>query len=244
MNEELAKFYLEKENNIKSISEDQELQKLSLDWMVKADKYKYTYNFSWMGRPIIKFPADMVVQQEILWDLKPDLVIETGVAHGGSIIYTASLLKMMNIKGHVVGIDIDIRSHNKELITKHPMSESITLIEGDSNSKEVLQQVEKIAKNYNKVLVILDSLHTEEHVYNELLNYSKFVSSGSYLILPDTFIEFFPDGYFNDRPWDRGNNPYTAMKKFLAVNSDFIIDKDRSNKTPITESIEGYLLKK
>ena len=195
-----------------------------------------------MGRPIIKYPNDMVVQQEIIWKLKPDLIIETGIAHGGSLVFTASMMKMMGIKGEVVGIDIDIREHNKKLIEEHPVYDMITMYESDSTSTDIIEKVKKHIKG-KKTVMVLDSLHTEDHVLKELNLYSKFVTTGSYCVILDTFIEFFPKGYFNLRPWDVGNNPYTAMKKFLCKNDNFTIDNELSNKVMITETIEGYLKK-
>lgn len=226
------------------MSSDAILRDKSIDWMIHADKYKYTYNYSWMGRPIIKFPNDMVVQQEIIWDLRPDLIIETGIAHGGSLIFSASMMEMMDIDGEVVGVDIDIRQHNRVAIENHPVSKRITMYEGDSTSPEIVSAVASHLDGKKCVMVILDSLHTHDHVYKELNAYSPMVSVGSYCILPDTFIEFFPRGYYSSsRPWDVGNNPYTAMTQFLAENNLFEIDRARSSKAIITESIDGYLLR-
>tara|TARA_B100000780_G_C21075203_1_gene432813 strand:+ start:257 stop:1006 length:750 start_codon:yes stop_codon:yes gene_type:complete len=244
-NKEIVSFNEERKDSIRSIRHDKELLEKSIDWMIHADKYKYTYNFSWMGRPVIKFPADMIVQQELMWKLKPDLIIETGIAHGGSIVFSASMLEMMGIDGEVVGIDIDIRSHNRELIESHPMNKRITMYEGSSTDRKIIEKVKKHTIGKKTVLVILDSLHSHEHVLNELQLYTPFVTPGSYCILPDTFIEFFPKGHYSkDRPWDVGDNPYTAMKQFLKENDQFEIDQDLSGKALITESIEGYLRKK
>jgi cephalosporin hydroxylase len=241
---EISKFNKERAVNIKSMEDDVELRKKSIDWMLSADKYKYTYNFEWMGRPIIKYPNDMVVQQELMWKLKPDLIIETGIAHGGSIIFAASMMKMMGIDGEVVGIDIDIRDHNKELIQEHSMYDMITMYEGDSTSRDIVDKVKKHLKGKKVVMVILDSLHSEEHVLKELNLYSEFVTLGSYCILPDTFIEFFPKGYYaGTRPWDVGDNPHTAMKKFLLTTNNFQIDKTLTSQAMITETIDGYLRK-
>ena len=241
---EIDLFFEERKNDMNDMSNDVELRKKSLEWMLHADKYKYTYNFTWMGRPIIKYPNDMIVQQELMWKLKPDLIIETGIAHGGSIIYTASMMEMMGIKGEVVGIDIDIREHNKDKILNHPMSNRITMYEGDSVSENIIDKVSSHVVGKKCIMVILDSLHSHDHVYKELLAYSKFVTEKSYIILPDTFIEFFPKGYYSkDRPWDVGDNPHTAMKQFLSENQNFTIDSEVSNKAGITESIDGYLIK-
>ena len=222
---------------------DNSLKKKSRDWMLHADKYKYTYNYSWLGRPIIKYPNDIVLLQEIIWDIKPDLIIETGIAHGGSIIFSASMLELIG-NGEVLAIDIDIREHNLIEIKKHPLYKRITLLEGDSTSNKIVTDVYNIVENKNKIMVCLDSLHTHEHVKKELDIYSDMVSVDSYLILPDTFIEFFPEGYYDNRPWDVGNNPYTAMQEFLKENSNFIVDNERSDKLLITEALGGGYLKR
>jgi cephalosporin hydroxylase len=241
---EVDNFFQERRRNIEAMSHDVELQAKTIDWMIHADKYKYTYNFSWMGRPIIKFPADIIVQQELMWKLKPDLVIETGIAHGGSIIFTASMLEMMEIRGEVVGVDIDIRPHNRKLIESHPMYKRITMYQGSSVDPNIVEKVKNHVEGKKTVMVILDSLHSHKHVYDELKAYTLFVTRGSYCILPDTFIEFFPKGYYADkRPWDVGDNPYTAMKQFINETEDFEIDKSVSSKAVITETIEGYLKK-
>ena len=220
----------------------QSLRQKSIDWMIHADKYKYTYNYTWMGRPIIKFPNDMVIQQELMWNCKPDLVIETGIAHGGSIIFTASMMEMMGIDGEVVGIDIDIRPHNRREIESHPMYKRITMYEGDSVSEPILTQVRSHLQGKSSVMVILDSLHSHDHVLKELVAYSSMTSVGNYCILPDTFIEFFPKGYYSKtRPWDVGDNPYTAMKAFMATDDKFEIDYSLTHKAMITECFDGYL---
>ena len=186
---------------------------------------------------------DLLVLQELIWKLRPDLIIETGIAHGGSIVFSASMMKMMGIKGEVVGVDIDIREHNKKLIEEHPVYDIITMYEGDSTSKNIIEKVKKHTKEKKTVMVILDSFHTEKHVLKELNLYSKFVTIGSYCIVLDTFIEFFPKGYFDNRPWDVGNNPYTALKKFLSSNKNFKVINELTSKAMVSESIEGYLKK-
>jgi cephalosporin hydroxylase len=210
--------------------------------MLHADRYKYTYNFSWLGRPIIKFPNDIVLMQEIIWQVKPDLIIETGIAHGGSLIFSASMLELLGGDGLVLGIDIDIRAHNRKEIEAHPLMKRIQMIEGSSVDPKVVQQIQDIASSRKKVMVFLDSLHTHDHVISELAAYSPMVSVGSYLVLPDTFIEYFPQGYYSkDRPWDVGNNPMTALREFLAGTDDFVIDRQLCDKLMITEAFDGYL---
>lgn len=237
----VTQFRNERSADIEAMAKDKELQRKSLDWMLHADKYKYTYNFQWLGRPIIKFPSDIVVSQEIIWQVQPDLIIETGIAHGGSVIFSASMMALLGGAGRVLGIDIDIRSHNRREIETHPMAKRITMIEGSSTDPDVLAQVREIAKSCERVMVFLDSLHTHEHVARELELYAPLVSVGSYLVLPDTFIEHFPKGYYADRPWDVGNNPMTAMRDFLQLNPNFEIDQETCSKLSITEAIDGYL---
>lgn len=240
---ELEKFSQERKKDIEQMSKDDNLHKQSLEWMIHADKYKYTYNYTWMGRPIIKFPNDMILQQEIMWDIKPDLIIETGIAHGGSVLFSASLQKMMEIENsEVVAIDIDIRDHNKKEIEKHPMFKYVTMYEGDSTSEVIFNKVSRHTINKRCVMVILDSNHTHEHVLKELELYSSLVTINSYILVLDTFVEYFPKKYY-DRPWDVGNNPMTAMKEFIEKNKSFKIDQQRVNKLAITEMFDGVLKK-
>lgn len=241
---EIEKFKKESLFRNLAAQQDSHLFEKSIEWMRLADEYKFTYNFTWMGIPIIKFPNDMIVQQEIMARVRPDLIIETGVAHGGSVVFSAAIQDMLGIDGKVLGIDIDIREHNRVEIEKNRFFSRIVLIEGDSTSDEVLSRVESHVKEANRILVILDSLHSHEHVLKELRTYSKFVSLDSYLILPDTFIEFFPKGYYlKNRPWDVGDNPYTAMLEFLQNDSHFEIDQEFARKALITETFDGYLKK-
>ncbi len=236
----IKQFEQERDENIKAMGADQVLKEKSLDWMLHADKYKYTYNYEWMGRPIIKFPNDIVISQELIWNLQPDVIIETGIAHGGSIIFSASMLELCG-KGEVVAVDIDIRAHNKEKIEAHPMMKRITMYEGSSTDPEIFEKIKAHCEGKETVLVFLDSLHTHQHVYDELVMYSQLVTKNSYIVCPDTFIEFFPQGYFDNRPWDVGDNPHTAAMQFIKENPNFEIDKTFNDKLMITEGIDGYL---
>ena len=194
-----------------------------------------------MGRPIIQYPQDMVVMQELIWDIKPDLIIETGIAHGGSLIYYASLLELIG-EGEVLGIDIDIRSHNKVEIEKHPMFKRIKMIEGSSVSAETVDKVKDYAKHKKRILVCLDSNHTHEHVMLELQSYSPLVTPGSYIIVFDTIVEDLPEGYFSQkRPWGISNNPKTAVHEFLKTSPEFEIDYSIDNRVLISVAPEGYL---
>ncbi len=235
----IKQFELERAEAIKEMGNDKELRQKSLDWMLHADKYKYTYNYSWMGRPIIKYPNDILILQEMIWNLKPDYIVETGIAHGGSIIFSSSMLELLG-HGEVIAVDIDIRQHNREEIEKHPMAKRITMIEGSSVDPMIVNSIKEKVKG-KKVLVCLDSNHTHEHVLEELRMYADMVNVGSYIVCPDTFVEYFPKGYCDDRPWDVGNNPMTALIAFLKEDDRFIIDKDIDNKLMITEGFDGYL---
>jgi cephalosporin hydroxylase len=236
----IEEFKNERKEAIAEMGNDAALRQKSLDWMLHADKYKYTYNFEWMGRPIIKYPSDIVIMQEIIWRLKPDVIIETGIAHGGSIIFSASMLELIG-HGEVIAVDIDIRKHNRDEIEKHPMMKRITMYEGSSTDEAIVEKIRKHTEGKKTVLVALDSNHTHEHVLRELEMYSPMVTVGSYILCPDTFVEFFPKGYVKDRPWDVGNNPMTAVWEFLKHNKNFEIDKDIDNKLMITEGMDGYL---
>jgi len=240
----IEQFNKERSDAMEQMSQDAELKQKSLDWMVHSDKYKYTYNFTWMGRPIIKYPQDIIAMQELIWQVQPDLIIETGIAHGGSIIFSASMMEMLGNDGKVIAVDIDIRKHNRDEIEKHPMMKRITMLEGSSIDEKIVKQIADYAKRFKKVMVVLDSNHSHEHVLRELELYTPLVSLNSYILLPDTFVEFFPKGYVTDRPWDVGNNPYTAMEAFLKTTDKFIKDEAITNKLLITEALGGGYLKR
>jgi len=236
----VGKSEQEKKNNIGKMVKDKKLKFLSRNFIIKSIEHKYSYNFKWLDRPIIQYPQDIVMIQEIIWKVKPDLIIETGIAHGGGLIFYASMLELLE-KGEVLGIDINIRKHNRKEIEKHRMFKRIKMIEGSSTDENIVSQVSKIVKKHKQIMVCLDSLHTHEHVLKELNIYSEFVSKGSYLIVFDTIIEYMPKGFFKNRPWDKGNNPATAVKEFLKKNKSFIRDKEIENKLLITVAPKGYL---
>jgi cephalosporin hydroxylase len=238
---EVAKFFAEVESNIESLKGDADLQAKSLAWLERAGQHRYTYNFTWMGRPIIQLPADIMALQEIIWLMKPDLIVETGVAHGGSLVFSASMLELIGGDGMVLGIDIDIRKHNRAEIDAHPMRKRITLLEGSSTSDEVMAEVHRAAKGRKRILVILDSNHTHAHVAAELKLYSPLVRKGGYLVVLDTVIEDMPEGMFPDRSWGKGNNPKTAVWEFLKTNDRFEIDASLEGKLLITVAPDGYL---
>ena len=201
----------------------------------------YSYNFSWLGRPIIQYPQDVLAMQEIIWQVKPDLIIETGIAHGGSLIFYASILELLGNNGQVLGIDIDIREHNRVEIEKHPMFKRITMIEGSSIDKNIARQVHAFTKDKKHIMVVLDSMHTHDHVLAELEAYAPLVSPGSYCVVFDTIIEDMPADMFPDRPWGPRNNPKTAVWEYLKNHSEFEIDKKIQHKLLITVAPDGFL---
>ena len=243
MHKVIKTFNNQVERNLKKMSKDKSLFKKSIDWMLHADKYKYTYNFEWAGIPIIKFPNDLMVLQEIISKVQPDVIIETGVAHGGSVVFSASMLQLYSKKNaFVIGIDIDIRKHNHDRLKKNKFYKKLKLIEGSSTSPDVIKKIKRLIKG-KKVMVCLDSNHTYEHVKNEIEIYKDLVTKNSYLVVEDTFSEYFPKGYYSNRPWDVGNNPMIALKEFLKTNKNFEIDKKICSKLQITETFDGYLKK-
>lgn len=252
----IKNFENEVKCNIKAMGDDRALLDKTLNWIENSAIHKYSYNFKALGRPIIQYPQDIVMMQEIIWSVKPDLIIETGIAHGGSLVMNASMLALLDIceaiesgnimhpensKRKVLGIDIDLRHHNAEELKKHPMSSRIQIIQGSSVDLNVIQQVNEIAKNYKRVLVCLDSNHTHKHVLAELNAYAPLVSIGSYCIIFDTIIEDLPKELFPDRPWGPGDNPKTAVWDYLRSHTEFAIDKEIQKKLLITVAPDGFL---
>lgn len=238
----IKQFSQEVDELIVESGKDKEFKKQSKEWMITSSKHKYSYQFRWMGRPIIQYPQDIIAMQEIIWEVKPDLIIECGVAHGGSLIFYASMLELIgDEQAHVIGIDIDIREHNRREIENHVMSKRITLIEGDSIGDNIIYQVHTVAKKYKKVMCILDSCHTDEHVWKEILAYSDLVTIGSYLVVFDTTIDDMPDEFFEDRPWKSGNSPRTALNRFLKSTDNFEQDQRYCSKLQISVCPDGYL---
>lgn len=244
------------------------MDRRGLDFMLASLEDKYSYNFNWLSRPIIQYPQDIVAVQELIWAIKPDLIIETGIAHGGSLILSASMLALLDYceaveagemldprsaRRRVLGVDVDIRAHNRAAMEAHPMSHRIRMIQGSSIAPEIVSEVHEYALGYKKILVFLDSNHTHEHVLAELEAYAPLVSKGSYCCVFDTIIDDLPDGSYPDRPWGRGNNPKTAVREYLqrlqmegrkavdGVPLNFEVDKSIQNKLLITVAPDGYL---
>lgn len=243
-------FKQEVKERIESYEQNGELKNASRQFIHQATLPQYSYNFSWLGRPIIQYPPDIIGMQEIIWSVQPDLIIETGIARGGSLIFSASILTLLDlcypsqnnsIDRKVVGVDIEIRPHNKTAIEAHPLSNRIEMIEGSSIDKSVIDQVKTIAANHKTILVCLDSNHTHDHVLQELEAYSSLVSIGSYCVVFDTIIDDLPKPLLGERSWGPGNNPKTAVHHFLQSNKQFEIDKDMHNQLQITVAPDGFL---
>lgn len=252
----MSDFQQEIINRIKSVENNLELLEAASKFTTTSIKPMYSYNFSWLGRPIIQYPQDMVAIQELIWEIKPDLIIETGIAHGGSLILSASMLALIDMceaieagvtldpkesKRKVLGIDIDIRAHNRAAIEAHPMASRIQMIQGSSIAPEIVSQVREVAKGYKCILVCLDSNHTHEHVLAELEAYAQLTSVGSYCVVFDTVVEDLPVGMFNERPWGPGDNPKTAVWEYLKNHTEFEIDKKIPLKLLISVAPDGYL---
>jgi cephalosporin hydroxylase len=234
------------ESTINELGSDKTLRDQSIAWIRDTARYKYSYNFSWMGRPIIQYPQDIVAMQELIWSIQPDLIIETGIAHGGSLIFSASILELNAACGgpkdaEVLGVDIDIRTHNREAIEAHPMFKRISMIQGSSIAPETIEQVKAKVEGKQRVLVCLDSNHTHDHVLAELEAYALLTSVGSYCVVFDTIIEDMPAEMFPERPWCPGNNPKTAVCEYLKTHSEFEIDKNMNHKLLISVAPDGYL---
>ena len=239
-------FAKECEVRIDANAENTELMEVASSFTKASFEPKYSYNFSWLGRPIIQYPQDMIAMQELIWSIQPDLIIETGIAHGGSLIFSASMLELNAICGgsqdaEVLAVDIDIRKHNREAIEAHPMFKRISMIQGSSIDPEIVERVKTKAADKQKILVFLDSNHTHDHVLAELEAYAPLTSAGSYCVVFDTLVEDLPADMFENRPWGPGDNPKTAVREYLKTHSEFEIDRSIQHKLLITVAPDGYL---
>lgn len=256
----LEQFKQDMVKRVSSYKDNTSLQKSSKNFFdqIGIGKADYVYNFFWLGVPIIQIPQDLQAMQEIIWEVKPNLIIETGIAWGGSLIYSASMLAILEAcgvidNGHVLGIDIDIRPHNKKALKAHPLSKKLTMLEGSSIDENIIEKVTLFAKNYQKIMVCLDSNHTHDHVLSELELYAPFVSPGSYCLVGDTVIEDAPEEMVSHRPWGKGNNPKTAVWEYLrslkeegrkaadGSQLNFEIDTTMEHKIVLTGSPDGFL---
>ena len=232
-------FKRECEEEVERQGADPALREISREWLLATARTKYSYHFEWMGRPIIQYPQDIMAMQEILWRVQPDLLIETGVAHGGSLIFYASMMELIG-KGKVLGIDIDIRLHNRGAIEAHPMFKRIELLQGSSIDPLIVAKAASTASG-KRVLVVLDSNHTHDHVLAELEAYAPLVSVGSYCVVMDTVVEDMPEDFFGNRSWGVGNSPKTAVGEFLKSHSEFEVDRSVENQILVTVAPGGYL---
>lgn len=254
----IEQFQGERSARLQSYAQDSAFSALSRDWLQASMQRQYVYNFDWLGRPIIQYPQDMVAMQELVWRVRPDLIIETGIAHGGSLVLSASLLAMLDMcdaieagtvldprqsRRKVLGIDIDIRPHNRAAIEAHPMASRIAMVQGSAIAPDVVAQVQAFAKDYRRVMVCLDSMHTHAHVLAELEAYAPLVTPGSYCVVFDTFVDDMPPGFFADRPWDVGDNPKTAVRQWLPSHPEFEIDAEMENRLQVTVAPQGFLLR-
>jgi cephalosporin hydroxylase len=252
----MNKFFNEVDDRVSANGLNKELLAVTQTFNVASLNAQYSYNFTSLGRPIIQYPQDMVAMQELIWKVKPDLIIETGIAHGGSLILSASMLALLDMceaiesgtvlhptesKRKVLGLDIEIRQHNRDAIEGHPMATRIQMIQGSSIAPEVIEQVKAVAKKYHRVLLCLDSNHTHDHVLAELEAYAPLTSVGSYCVVFDTIVEDMPKEMFPDRPWGPGDNPKTAVLEYLKTHPEFVIDKSVQQKLLITVAPDGYL---
>jgi cephalosporin hydroxylase len=249
-------FRSEVQRQIQANGESRTMRNVSRNWMLEASKHRYSYCFSWLGRPIIQFPQDIVAMQELVWAVRPDLIVETGIAHGGSLILSASMLALLDVcdaseagtsidprksARSVIAVDIDIRAHNRYAIEAHPLASRIRMVQGSSIDPTVVAQVRALAAGHKRVLVCLDSNHTHDHVLAELDAYAPLVTPGSYCVVFDTVIEDMPKSFFPDRPWGPGDNPKTAVWQWLKSHPDFEIDRTIQDKLQLTVAPDGYL---
>lgn len=254
----VEQFKQERQARVAAYAKDADFKQLSNAWLEASMRRQYVYNFDWMGRPIIQYPQDMVAVQQLIWTARPDVVIETGIAHGGSLVLSASMLAMLDMcdaieqgvtmdprasARKVIGVDIDIRQHNRDAILAHPMASRIQMVQGSSVSEAVVAQVRDLVGDAKRVMVFLDSMHTHDHVLAELNAYAPLVTPGSYCVVFDTFVENMPPHFFADRPWDQGNNPMTAVDAWLPAHPEFVIDAAMENTLMVSVAPKGFLLR-
>jgi len=249
-------FLNERSERLVAVPQNQVLQQSAESFLVESIKSNYSYNFDWLGLPVIQYPQDLVAMQEIIWSTQPDCIIETGIARGGSLIFYASMLELLGKNGKVIGIDIDIREHNKERILAHPMAHRIQMIEGSSIDSATLDQVRQQVSGYSRIMLCLDSNHTHDHVLKELDLYTPFVSQGCYCVVFDTMIDLMPSGYFSERPWNKGDSPGSAIQAFLKQQEasqvlgedkerlSFVVDRTRDAQLLVSACRGGYLKRK
>ncbi len=240
MPDDRAEFERSRREHAAALANDEAAQRLAHQLFAASDRHNYSYLWDWLGMPIIQTPADIVTLQEIVWNTRPDVIVELGIARGGSLIFYSSILQLIG-RGRVIGVDIDIREHNRRAIEAHPLSGRVTMIEGSSIDADVVRRVRSELTADDEVMVVLDSNHTHAHVLQELRLYAPLVTTGQFLVVADTVVEHIPEQAHRPREWGPGNNPKTALTEFLADCDSFEIDPWINGKLLISNSPGGYL---
>jgi len=241
MTNPIEKFKQERKERIEAQGRNEALQKAGQEFMRLSIQSGYSYNFNWLGRPIIQYPQDIIAMQELIWSVQPDILIETGIAHGGTVLFHASMMQLLGGDRKTVSIDIDIRAHNRTEIEQHPIFKNVVMLEGSSIAPDTVENVFKLAAPYSNPMIVLDSNHTHEHVLKEMELYSPLVNKGSYMVVFDTIVEHLPEEASANRPWGPGANPMTAVEEFLKTNKRFVPDAEIDNKTVFSVAPKGYL---
>lgn len=241
MYENDAEFEARKRRDIAAMAGDDQFRELGRAWFAESFRHRYSYNFRWLGLPIIQYPADIVAMQELIWQVKPRTIIETGVARGGSLVFYASMLELMQVQGYVIGVELALGAENRAAITGHPLSHRIKLIDGSSIAPDTVARVSDVTNEAGPVLVVLDSHHGHDHVLAELRAYQRFVREGSYIVVFDTVVEQLPEEVVGDRPWGRGNSPKSAIDVFLKENDRFQVDGLYDDKLQLSVCPGGFL---
>jgi cephalosporin hydroxylase len=241
MSENDAEFEARKRRDIAAMTADAAFQSVSHDWLVRSIRHRYSYNFRWLGLPIIQYPADIVAMQELIWRVRPRVVVETGVARGGSLVFYASMLELLGMDGFVLGVEVALSPENRAAIGRHALARRIRLVDGSSIAAETVGKVGEVVAGRDPVLVVLDSHHSHDHVLNELRLYSPLVRKGSYIVVFDTLVEDLPADAVGDRPWGVGDNPRTAVSAFLKENNRFEIDRSFDDRLLLSVCRGGFL---
>ena len=232
-------FEADKRRNARIQSQDRILRDIARDFIIQSDKCGYGYQWTWLGLPVIQMPQDIVLTQEIIWECKPDVIIETGIAWGGSVVLYASILQLIG-KGKVVGVDLNLMDHVTAQIMAYPFSERIHLYKGSSTHPDIVARVRSHIEPGQSVMLLLDSNHTHEHVLAELKLYAPLITKGQFLIVSDTVVDDIPPQGHRPRPWGPGNNPKTALVSYLKSTDRFVVDDYLNSKLMLTYSPEGY----